>query len=102
MLEGAGFQVIDLGVNVEKEKFIESAKDNNARLVGLSALLTTTMPYMKDIVDVFKDASLREDVKVMVGGAPVSQDYADEIGADAYASDAGLAVEKAKELIGSG
>lgn len=101
MLEGAGFQVIDLGVNVDKEKFVQSVKDNNAQLVGLSALLTTTMPYMKDIIETLKNAGLRDNIKVMVGGAPVSQDYADEVGADSYAQDASLAVEKAKELIGS-
>lgn len=99
MLEGAGFQAVDLGTNVPKEKFIQSTQENNAQLIGLSALLTTTMPYMREIIQAFDHSGFRDKVKIMVGGAPVSQDYADEIGADGYSPDASSVVEKAKELI---
>lgn len=100
MLEGGGFRVIDLGVDVAPEKFIEAIKDNNAQILAMSALLTTTMPSMKVTIDALKDAGLRDKVKVMVGGAPVTQQWADEIGADGYAPDAASAVDKAKELVG--
>jgi 5-methyltetrahydrofolate--homocysteine methyltransferase len=100
MLEGAGFQVADLGVDCSPEKFVEAAQQNNARLVCLSALLTTTMPAMKDTIEAFKGAGLRDTVKIMVGGAPITQQYADSIGADGYAPDAASAVDKAKELLG--
>jgi 5-methyltetrahydrofolate--homocysteine methyltransferase len=99
MLEGGGFRVIDLGVDVSPEKFIEAIKENNAQILAMSALLTTTMPSMKITIDVLKEAGLREKVKVMVGGAPVTQQWADEIGADGYAPDAASAVDKAKELL---
>ena len=99
MLEGAGFEIIDLGVDVSPEKFIETAKEKKADLVGLSALLTTTMPSMKDVVKAVGDSGLKNKVKVMIGGAPLTQSYADEIGADGYAPDAASAVDKAKELL---
>ncbi len=99
MLEGAGFEIIDLGVDVSPEKFIEAAKEKKADLVGLSALLTTTMPSMKDVVKAVGDSGLKNKVKVFIGGAPLTQSYADEIGADGYAPDAASAVDKAKELL---
>ena len=97
MLKGAGFDVIDLGKDVPPEKFVETAKEENANLIGMSALLTTTMVNMKKVVDLArKDGS---GIKVIIGGAPVSKEYADEIGADAYAYDAGKAVEIVKKII---
>ncbi len=99
LIEGAGFEVIDLGTNVETEKFISTAKENNAGIIALSALLTTTMPVMKDIVDGLESAGIRDKVKVLVGGAPVTEEYAKEIGADGYGSDAGSAVRIAKSLV---
>ncbi len=99
MLEGAGFEVIDLGVDVPSEKFIQAAKENNANLVGLSALLTTTMLAMKDVTQAVEKAGLKGKLKVMIGGAPITQDYADEIGADGYAPDAASAADTAKELL---
>jgi len=98
MLKGGGFNVIDLGIDVEPEKFVKAAQEG-AKLVGLSALLTTTMPQMENVVKALKEAGLG-DVRVMIGGAPVTQKYADEINADGYAPDAASAVEKAKELLG--
>ena len=102
MLEGAGFEIIDLGVDVSPEKFIETAKEKKADLVGLSALLTTTMPSMKDVVKAVGDSGLKDKIKVMIGGAPLTQSYADEIGADGYAPDAASAVDEAKQLLGLG
>ena len=100
MLEGAGFEIIDLGVDVSPEKFIETAKEKKADLIGLSALLTTTMPSMKDVVKAVGESSLKDKVKVMIGGAPLTQSYADEIGADGYAPDAASAVDEVKQLLG--
>ena len=100
MMKGAGFHVIDLEIDVPAEKFIEAAKTKGAKLIGLSALLTTTMPQMKTVIAAMKEAGL-SDVKVMIGGAPVTQSYADEIGADGYAPDAASAVDMAKELLGA-
>ena len=97
MLKGAGFEVIDLGVDVGPEKFIEQVKAANAQLIGMSALLTTTMPGMEKTIKALKDAGI--PVKVMIGGAPVTQDYADRIGADGYAPDAASAVDLAKSLV---
>jgi len=97
MLKGGGYQVTDVGVDVDPAKFVEAAKNVNADIVALSALLTTTMPNMKAVVDVLKQAGLK--VKVMIGGAPVTQGYADEIGADGYAPDAASAVDLAKSLL---
>jgi len=102
MLEGAGFEIIDLGVDVSPEKFMEAAKEKKADLIGLSALLTTTMPSMKDVIKAVGDSGLKDKVKVMIGGAPVTQSYADEIGADGYAPDAASAVDEAKQLLGAG
>ncbi len=99
MLEGGGFKVIDLGVDVAPEKFIEAIKEHNANILAMSALLTTTMPSMKLTIDALAEANLRDKVKVMVGGAPVTQEWAEEIGADGYAPDAASAVDKAKELL---
>ncbi len=99
MLEGGGYEVIDLGVDVAPEKFVETVKERGAQIVALSALLTTTMPSMKDTIEALQEAGLRDQVKVMIGGAPVTQNYADEIGADGYAPDAASAVDKANELL---
>lgn len=99
MLEGAGFTVIDLGVDVAPEKFIEEIKKNSVRLLGLSALLTTTMPGMKDVIDAVKFNQEVKDTRIMVGGAPLTQEYADSIGADGYAPDASAAVDLAKQLL---
>jgi len=99
MLEGAGFEIADLGVDVSPEKFIQAAREKKAQIIGLSALLTTTMPSMKDVIKALEQKGIRDQVKVMIGGAPVTQSYADEIGADGYAPDAASAADKAKELI---
>jgi len=99
MLQGAGFNVVDLGIDVPPEKFVEAARDQGCQLVGLSALLTTTMPQMKNVVEALKEAGV--DAKVIIGGAPVTQNYADEIGADGYAPDAATAVDVCKRLIGA-
>lgn len=98
MLEGAGFKVIDGGINVESDKLVELARDNKAGIIGASALLTTTMTNMKSVVEAVKSAGLSGKVKVMIGGAPVTQAYADEIGADGYAPDAASAADLAKSL----
>ena len=100
MLEGAGFKVIDAGINVEPDKFVQLAKENNAALIGTSALLTTTMTNMKAVVDAVKSAGLDGKIQVMIGGAPVTQAFADEIGANGYAPDAASAADLAKKLIG--
>ena len=97
MLEGAGFMVTDVGVDVEPEKFVAAAKDKNADIIGVSALLTTTMEGMRDVIKAVKEAGLK--AKVMVGGASVTQEFADKIGADGYAPDAPSAVAKARELV---
>jgi 5-methyltetrahydrofolate--homocysteine methyltransferase len=99
MLEGAGFEVMDLGIDVPAEKFVESVK-NGAQVIAMSALLTTTMTAMKSTIDALKEAGVRDKVKIMIGGAPVTQNYADEIGADGYARDAASGADKAKELLG--
>ena len=99
MLEGAGFEVIDLGIDVSPEKFLESVTEQGAQVICMSALLTTTMPSMKTTVDAVKEAGLTDKVKTMIGGAPVTQAYADQIGADGYAPDAASAADTAKELI---
>ncbi|MDO8335289.1 MAG: corrinoid protein [Candidatus Saccharibacteria bacterium] len=97
MLKGAGFEVVDLGVDVSPEKFVEKAKSSGVQVVGMSALLTTTMPSMEKTVKAIKDAGLK--VKIMIGGAPVTQTYADKIGANGYAADAASAVDVAKALL---
>lgn len=99
MIESAGFEVIDLGVDVPADKFVEAVRENpDVKIVGLSALLTTTMPAMKNTVEVLNAADFRSNIKIMVGGAPITQEFADEIGADAYTADAASAAQKAKEL----
>jgi methylmalonyl-CoA mutase cobalamin-binding domain/chain len=101
MLEGAGFEVIDLGVNTAPEKFVAAVKEHKPDIVGFSAFLTTTMPMIKVNVEALKKAGLRDSVKVMAGGAPVTAHYAELCGADAYCADASATARKAKELIGS-
>lgn len=99
MMESGGFEVIDLGVDVSPEKFIEAVKNNpDTKIVCCSALLTTTMPAIKSTIDAFKEAGIRDQVKIMIGGAPVTQKYCEEVGADAYTADAAAAAQKAKEL----
>jgi 5-methyltetrahydrofolate--homocysteine methyltransferase len=100
MLEGGGFEVIDLGVNVPPEKFIETVKEKNANVIAMSALLTTTMPAMKSTIDALKEAGVRDKVKVLIGGAPITQKYADEIGADGYSENAPGAVSLARKALG--
>jgi methylmalonyl-CoA mutase cobalamin-binding domain/chain len=99
MFEGAGFQVIDLGVQVAPEKFVDAVRTHKPDIVGFSAFLTTTMPMFKANINALTKAGLRDQVMVMVGGAPVTQEYADVVGADGYAADASAAVVKAKELL---
>src|SRR5512138_3109544 len=99
LLEGGGFEVIDLGVNVSPEKFIETVKEKNANIVAMSALLTTTMPGMKTTIEALKQAGVREKVKVLIGGAPITQKYAEEIGADGYSENAVGAVALAKKAV---
>lgn len=100
IMEGAGFEVIDLGIDVPAEKFIQAIEEYQPQLVGMSALLTTTMIQIRENIKAFQEASIRDQVKVMIGGAPVTQKFADEVGADGYAPDAASAVDKAKELLG--
>jgi len=100
MLEGAGFTIVDLGTSVEPQKFVDAAKEHKPKIVGMSALLTTTMPKMGETVNALKEAGIRDQIKIMAGGAPVTQDFVDEIGADAYGSNATAAVEKAKAFVG--
>ncbi len=97
MLKGAGFEVIDLGVDIKPEKFVEQAKATGVQLIGMSALLTTTMPAMEKTIKALKDAGV--SAKIMIGGAPVTQGYADKIGADGYSADAASAVDLAKSLV---
>jgi 5-methyltetrahydrofolate--homocysteine methyltransferase len=99
MWEGAGFEVVDLGTDVAPEKFVQAVKDSGAQIVGISTLLTTTMLNMRDVIQALVRAQLRDKVKVMVGGAPVTQTFASEIGADGYGESAVTAVEKAKALL---
>ena len=99
MLEGAGFEVHDLGVDVSPQAFVEATEANNANVVCLSALLTTTMPMMRNVIEAVEEAELRAGVKILIGGAPVSQAYADQITADGYAPDGASAVDVAKALL---
>lgn len=99
LLEGGGFEVIDLGVNVTPEKFIATINEKKANIIAMSALLTTTMPSMKTTIDALKQAGVREKVKVLIGGAPITQKYADEIGADGYSENAVGAVALAKKAV---
>jgi len=99
MLKGAGFDIIDLGSDVPAEKFVDSAVENNARIIGMSALLTTTMPQMGEVTRILKERGLEDEIKVVIGGAPINDSFVEEIGADAYAFDGISAVEKVKELL---
>ena len=99
-LEGAGFEVTDMGIDVQSDKFVEAVKAQKPDIVGLSALLTTTMPKMKEVIESLVEAGVRTGVKVVVGGAPVTEKFAKDIGADGYAPDAASAVEKVRELVG--
>ncbi|MBI4553327.1 MAG: corrinoid protein [Candidatus Latescibacteria bacterium] len=99
MLEGAGFQVVDLGVDVSPQQFIDAAKQHGAQIIGMSALLTTTMTSMKTTIEAIKASGLEGQVRTIIGGAPVTQAYAEEVGADGYARDAASAADKAKELL---
>ncbi|MDO5704479.1 MAG: B12-binding domain-containing protein [Paracoccus sp. (in: a-proteobacteria)] len=99
MMEGAGFEVVDLGINNPVENYIDAAKREDADIIGMSALLTTTMPYMKVVIDTMKEQGIREDYIVLVGGAPLNEEFGRAIGADAYCRDAAVAVETAKQFI---
>jgi 5-methyltetrahydrofolate--homocysteine methyltransferase len=99
MLEGAGFEIVDLGVDVSPQVFVEKAKAENADVICMSALLTTTMSSMQETVKVLKESGMRDSVRVMIGGAPITQKYADQIGADGYSPDAASAVDKARTLV---
>lgn len=101
MLRGVGFEVLDLGVDVATDDFVEAVREHQPDILALSALLTTTMPRMKDVISALEQAGLREDVIVLVGGAPITSEYAQSIGADGYAAHAGKASERAKELVDS-
>ncbi len=101
MLEGSGFELVDLGTDVSPQKFVDAVKEHEPQVVGMSALLTTTMPAMGATVEALKEAGLREQVKVMIGGAPITQEFADKIGADGFAPDASSASRKAKALVGA-
>jgi len=100
MLQGAGFEIVDIGLNVEPQKFVAAIAEHTPAIVGLSAMLTTTMLNMKTTIDAVAAAGLRSNVKILIGGAPASQKFADEIGADGYSRDAVLAVDKVKQLLG--
>ncbi|HBV85600.1 MAG TPA: cobalamin-binding protein [Desulfosporosinus sp.] len=99
MMEGAGFTVVNLGVDISPEKFVEAAKEQKADMIAMSALLTTTMPAMKDTIELFKEEGIRDKVRIIIGGAPISQEYANEIGADGFAPDAATACDLAKGLL---
>jgi 5-methyltetrahydrofolate--homocysteine methyltransferase len=99
MMEGAGFEVIDLGINNPVENYLEALKEHQPDILGMSALLTTTMPYMKVVIDTMKDLGIRDDYIVLVGGAPLNEAFAEAIGADAYCRDAAVAVDTAKEFV---
>ena len=99
MMEGAGFEVVDLGINTDADEYIEALNREKPDILGMSALLTTTMPYMKVVIDALKEQGLRDDYIVMVGGAPLNEEFGKAIGADAYCRDAATAVEVAKELV---
>jgi 5-methyltetrahydrofolate--homocysteine methyltransferase len=99
MLEGGGFQVVDLGVDVSPQKFVEAAKEKEGSIIAMSALLTTTMTTMKAVIETLKQSGLRDKTKVMIGGAPITQQYADEIGADGFSDNASTAVALARKLV---
>ena len=99
LLEGGGLEVVDIGIDVPPEKFIQAAKDHGAKVIGMSALLTTTMMQMKSTIEALKAAGLKDRIKTIIGGAPVTEEFAKNIGADGYAPDAATAVDKIKELL---
>jgi corrinoid protein of di/trimethylamine methyltransferase len=99
MMEGAGFDVVNLGINNSADEFIAAIKEHNAELLGMSALLTTTMPYMRVVIDTLKEQDMRDDIVVLVGGAPLNEAFAEDIQADAYCRDAAVAVETAKKFM---
>ena len=99
MMEGAGFEVIDVGIDVSPEKFVEAVKEKKPHVVGMSALLTTTMPSIKTSIEALKSAGVRDKTKILIGGAPITENFAQEVGADGYAPDAASAVDKARELL---
>ncbi len=101
IMEASGYTVYDLGIDIKPETFVQEIKDKSPQLVGLSALLSTTMPMMEETIEAIKQAGLRDTVKILVGGAPVDQAWADKIGADAYAEDAVECVEKTKAILGN-
>ncbi len=99
MMEGAGLEVVDLGINVDADRFIQAVREHQPEILGMSALLTTTMPYMKVVVDALGEEGLRDDIYVMVGGAPITESFAQEVGADAYGRDAAVSVEIARAYL---
>jgi 5-methyltetrahydrofolate--homocysteine methyltransferase len=99
MMEGAGFEVIDLGINTSVEKFLAALEEHKPEILGMSALLTTTMPYMKVVIDTMKEQGIRDDYIILVGGAPLNQEFGEAIGADAYCRDAAVAADTAKRLV---
>jgi 5-methyltetrahydrofolate--homocysteine methyltransferase len=99
MMEGAGFEVIDLGINNPVEKYLEALEEHKPDIIGMSALLTTTMPYMKVVIDTMKEKGIRDDYIVMVGGAPLNEEFAESVGADAYGRDAAMTVEIAQKMV---
>ena len=99
MLEGAGFEVVNLGVNTDADKFLAAIDEHKPDIVGMSALLTTTMPYMKVVIDILKEKGIRDDLIVMVGGAPLNEEFGQFVGADAYCRDAAVAAETARALV---
>ena len=99
MMEGAGFEVVDIGINNPVENYLEAIAEHSPEIIGMSALLTTTMPYMKVVIDTLKEQGVRDDYIVMVGGAPLNQEFGDAVGADAYCRDAAMAVETAQKLV---
>jgi 5-methyltetrahydrofolate--homocysteine methyltransferase len=102
MMEGAGFEVVDLGINTSVDTFLAALESHRPEILGMSALLTTTMPYMKTVIEALKTKGIRNDIIVLVGGAPVNEQFADSIGADAYCRDAAVTVETAKRLLTQG
>ncbi|MCP4412831.1 MAG: cobalamin-binding protein [Gammaproteobacteria bacterium] len=101
MMEGAGFDVIDLGINIQVEEYMAAIEEHQPDILGMSALLTTTMPYMKEVIDTMVEAGIRDNHAIFIGGAPVSEEFADAIGADAYCADAASSVQKANDIIAS-
>jgi methylmalonyl-CoA mutase cobalamin-binding domain/chain len=99
MMEGAGFEVVDLGINCDVDKYLAALAEHKPDILGMSALLTTTMPYMKVVIDAMKEKGIRDDYVVLVGGAPLNEAFAEAVGADAYCRDAAVAVETAKEYL---